>query len=779
MKKSTLALIVTIIIVIAAFQPILWAIVDPQAEYSFGDFKTVLGEKSANIRKEMVLETFSYGKENKDNNRFFLIGGLTFFSDYFDFSDTQFHAFLIIIFIILGSYGIYRLAGLLELDDSKNFIMILVLIPFYFLNFWSVDRIIHIWIWFTYAIFPLFLSFGLTFFNKRKDAVTYSLCLGLFGFIPHSFIYLFGLHLILTAYHFLLNKRIVLFFFIPLIIFIFLNLPTIILGMITETVYPISVSSGDLHMLSRNGELINAFAFSNNWWPQVNDEAIYDNLVFRVSSVLIFAIAFLEFTNSATKKDQKKFWLYVLSFLSILLLLFVAQGTNNSIVSYFVKIVSDNGKDGLFSLFREWARVSILIPIFLVIIFLLSKKNNLLVLVLVLNVLSSPGWHYINENYSAVKTPDQYYQLKEEITGEFKTIDTGPKELGQILGNHRNVWDESKISQWLHGIGQGYDRSDIGELQKIGDLPKELLDSLNIKYVIKRNDLYQGKGYQNDYTWLSCKKIENLTICKNDIAEQPFEVYQEIIDVGDNQSQFLSYAYIDTMSLAPSKMLDPDFVLNKNEKKPIWIIEPELINNSNSIEEKNASGGKIATFNTSIEKEFNTKKGTYTMIARTCEDIIIELNNEKFEFDSEKFQIVKRTVNLSEGRQKLEISGKGKLDVVWLINSDLPIYKNAKITDFKRLSPSKWTVNATSTGPFILGFAETYSKNFEAKIFKDEKLISIVKPVEIFKFKNGFKINDTGNLSIEISYAPQDFFNYSLSITWITLLVCIILWVKQ
>lgn len=57
-------------------------------------------------------------------------------------------------------------------------------------------------------------------------------------------------------------------------------------------------------------------------------------------------------------------------------------------------------------------------------------------------------------------------------------------------------------------------------------------------------------------------------------------------------------------------------------------------------------------------------------------------------------------------------------------------------------------------------FAEAYDPLWEARIYRDGKLVEKVKSIPLYSVINGFWINETGNLEIVIRYTPQDWFEW-------------------
>jgi len=89
--------------------------------------------------------------------------------------------------------------------------------------------------------------------------------------------------------------------------------------------------------------------------------------------------------------------------------------------------------------------------------------------------------------------------------------------------------------------------------------------------------------------------------------------------------------------------------------------------------------------------------------------------------------------------------------------------------NYSKINPTLWKVQVNATKPFMLSFAESYDPLWEARVYKDGKLVEKVKPVPLYGVINGFWINTTGdNLEIVIRYTPQDWFEIGLVISGLT-----------
>ncbi len=527
--------LLSLVIFIALFKPLLFPLLDGYLNFAYGDFSSNIGVSSGLEKYRMIYYVFNerLGAPTLHIIRSFLLeGSITALTNLIStITDSQITSVAILVSIILGCYGILKLSSLFEAGKSRRAMLVLVITLFYYLNLWSVERLAHIWIWVAYAIFPLYLYFGLAYISNRrlKNLIIYSLLFAIYGIIPHNFIYMFIIHTFLTISSiFLFNKKaknLLLFIGGPIIIYFFMNMPLLLLHMFKGLEYPIPMSIDQLSMLSRNGNLINIFTFSNNWWPKV-PATLLKNPLFRVTSLLLFMFTFAILISEVSQKKHKA--LVLPSAVFVIGLIFFIQGTNNPLLYNIIHIFGQLGYIDLFAPLREWGRLSILLPIFLIMILLLGlsslrgKKSSsltfLLLALIIMNVVSSPSLVYINDVYSPTYMPLEYYDMKDKILLDHKVLWIYPSSAQKILGTWRYVWNDQK------SISKNLERS-IGSTHNIGleyvkmltrkEGPQQLLDDLNIKYIIKRTDILGASNFRVDYQYLNCNKLNYLTICEN------------------------------------------------------------------------------------------------------------------------------------------------------------------------------------------------------------------------------------------------------------------------
>lgn len=554
----------SLIVLIILYGSLLSPLLNNRLEFAFGDLSPTLGTDSGAIMYQMIYYIFNQrlGASSETIGRAFLLGSVSILANIARISESQVLSIITLVSIVLGCYGIYKLTILFEKRRKYQAILIPTLTLFYYLNLWSAERIGHIWIWFAYAIFPLYLYFGLTYILNRnpKHLILYSLLFAIYGIIPHNTIYMLVIHVFLTLFSFFVfgrnMKNLLLFIGIPIVIYSLANMPPILLLLMVRGLeYPVPISIDQLAMLSRNGYLINILTFSNNWWPQVS-AALLENPLFRGSSLLIFALVFYLSILRPLSQEKYHTILILLSQVFIIILIFFILGTNNPLLLSIMHFFGQLGRIDLFGPLREWGRLSILIPIFFIIILLRGfaslrdRSGFILVLVFLalvtINIASSPSLVYINEIYSPTYIPQEYYDLRDRIPIDHKILWVYPSSAQNILGTWRYVWNDRKaISQNLErSIGSTHNPAlEYARILSLKEAPWQLLDALNIKYVIKRTDILGASSFRVDYQYLDCNRLVYLTVCENPHNTSIFYVPKILVLSDLDGKNFYSVAF--------------------------------------------------------------------------------------------------------------------------------------------------------------------------------------------------------------------------------------------
>lgn len=777
-KFPAIALLISTLLVVMSYYPIFAAILDPGLVFAYGDFSTNVGSGSGEIRKELSIYTFVDGAMRRGNNRFFLLNSFSMLSDFVQFSDSQFTSALILLSLLLGALGIYHIARRFEKNDVFCALLILLLIPFYFMNLWSVERLGHTYIWITYAILPLFLHLGLSYSDKHspREIILYSLMFGFFGFIPHSFIYLAIIHLALAAYIFLRKGRSALFLLAPLVIFAILNAPIFALAVDVGFEYPIEVTNESTNYLSNYGEMLNLLAFSNNWWPQVPKNSVFDNPFFRDSSIAYFALFFITFALAfrSMSKDQRR--LSIILMLAVVAVMVVARGKNSDIMREFINFMVGIGKNQLLGPFREWARIGIIIPVFMITIFSLgvslmkSRAKNLVVIslgiLLLLNLAASPIWIYLHEKYAPLYYDDAFDKLAEGIGKEGKVF--WLREKGSRV-NATTIDGEAVRNRppILDSIGSGYPNA-IGLHQP----PAGLVDALNINHIIKL-------GNPGGYYWLDCRQMGELQLCPGKEEVEPFSVYKGTILADDDMRETLNYPIIPDYAQSNEVSDYTEFELvgeggTNGSFRSILIFEGEDFDGDfTTMRDVRASGDEMAVGKKMMKKFYVPHDGSYILAVKGGAGMQAFLSGQRVNLSGWGTGFEKSGwIELEKGQNSLDIFCERKscaLDVAWLYEGEDILEENGtgKVTGYERINPTLWKVSVDSEGPFLLGFAETYG-SWEARLGNGTR----IKSVKLYNGINGFWI-DGSQKDIEIRYTKQDGYEAGLAISLAAFLGCV------
>lgn len=247
--------------------------------------------------------------------------------------------------------------------------------------------------------------------------------------------------------------------------------------------------------------------------------------------------------------------------------------------------------------------------------------------------------------------------------------------------------------------------------------------------------------------------------------------------------------------------LIPENEYNKARKEAIELLQNKTIiylfeaesdlyrENVEIIKDFNASNGEAIKFNQKGKAWQNVeivKNSTYRLalkgngtfnISIGDYKYVLTVNNSTFEYTPLFY--------LRNGEYKLEITPTSKdalLDVVWLYSTNNnetleELFQTnetpATVQNYTKINPTLWKVKVNATKPFFLTFAESYDPLWEARVYKNGKLVEKVSPVPVYGVINGFWINQTGNLEIVLRYTPQDWFERGLIISLTTFILSV------
>ncbi len=230
------------------------------------------------------------------------------------------------------------------------------------------------------------------------------------------------------------------------------------------------------------------------------------------------------------------------------------------------------------------------------------------------------------------------------------------------------------------------------------------------------------------------------------------------------------------------------------DKRAMYVFEPEYdtyYNNSNKSGKYDgeASNGKVLELkpDSKVWTDFEIfKPSEYKITLRFVGNITLNLDGDNYSLSSSNLNWTDVSQYLEKGVHSIKITTKDSadLDVIWIYSiqekdetlenifttNEIP----ATILEYKKVDSTEYIAKINASKPFALSFAEAYDPLWEARVYRDGKMLESVEPTPIYDVINGFWVNDTGNLDIVIRYKPQDYFEIGLIIFGITLAACLL-----
>uniref|UniRef100_A0A832FWB9 Uncharacterized protein n=1 Tax=Ignisphaera aggregans TaxID=334771 RepID=A0A832FWB9_9CREN len=238
-----------------------------------------------------------------------------------------------------------------------------------------------------------------------------------------------------------------------------------------------------------------------------------------------------------------------------------------------------------------------------------------------------------------------------------------------------------------------------------------------------------------------------------------------------------------------------------SDKTKIYILEAEsdmYQYNVEAVENIGASNGKevIISTNSLVEQYIEiVSDGYYVVALRFKGALEITIDNSKYVLTSysENFTHID-PIYLSEGLHRIVIRYSGEdylhystLDVVWIYSVEdsrgkleniynlfYSINEDIEVVEYARIDPTQWVSRVYAKKPFFLVFAETYSSNWKAYVYRNNSLINVVSSLPVYGVINGFWIDAIGNLTVVIRYIPQNLFEIGIKITATSLAMCLL-----
>lgn len=810
------------------YMPLLMPLIDPDLGFAYGDFTTMAGNDSAQRRVDRGIYAFNDGGLSSTTNRAFLVESPSLVSAALGLNDAQTHSILILACILLGSYGIYRMVVHFCGSGGQAPLLTAFCILFYFLNIWSIERIGYIWIWLTYAIMPAFVHCGIRYAATGKPffLASYSLMFSVFGMIPHSLIYLLALHALLGAHSLLCRKpdaRTAFFLFGPILAYALANLPVITLFLSSDLAYPTGISESNMMLLSQNGRVIDIITLSNSWSYSFSDEKIIDNPVFRVSALSLLLLILFSAINAYRRLEKNGRLLVLLSLAMATAALFIAQGMNNAVFGDFLMGL-DGGQLQLFATLREWGRICVLIPPILVLALSVafSKAGDagllsaMLLFVLAVQVASSPIFEYVPGKNAAVEIPGDYNTLANRISSEYKAYGTMPVAYYSDLVWNVYSWNHGSVTGPIDdGIASKYPPAGAVSLFASREAPPKALDTLDIRYIVRRRDIWGEYEYPPKYAWFDCEGMEYFDFCENPDRPEPFSVFSGTILAGDDPAALYSVGFIGSDGYVPSSNdslasfvlaygnasadAAPDLAASVAEgstaqvKKAICVLEAETHFKTEGAAPDNMTAvrksyGEALLFpdGGTASADFGVlRSGTYMVALRGSGEFRIDMGNESLPARPDGYGFAYAgPVELREGAGWIGITAgsNSSLDVVWIYetegNATLDEILDsdgapAVVEKYARVNPTLWTANISASRPFVLAFAETWYPGWEARMYRGGELVEVINPVKLYGVMQGYHVGHTGDMRVDLVFAPQETYSAAMAVSAITVFGCL------
>lgn len=106
-------------------------------------------------------------------------------------------------------------------------------------------------------------------------------------------------------------------------------------------------------------------------------------------------------------------------------------------------------------------------------------------------------------------------------------------------------------------------------------------------------------------------------------------------------------------------------------------------------------------------------------------------------------------------------------------NSTSPETASADVNGIEKINPTLWNARISAKIPFTLAFAEPYDSAWKATVYRDGKELQEAYSEPLYDSINSFSIDHAGELDLVIENARQDWFNIGLTISGISLIVCL------
>jgi hypothetical protein len=125
-----------------------------------------------------------------------------------------------------------------------------------------------------------------------------------------------------------------------------------------------------------------------------------------------------------------------------------------------------------------------------------------------------------------------------------------------------------------------------------------------------------------------------------------------------------------------------------------------------------------------------------------------------------------------------ELLHREKITITPLFSSACMLKSKSRVEFIKMVNPTFWIAKVVLYKPAMLIFSEAYDPSWHLTIYKKGDKVETITPISL-QGVNGFLINETGELLVEIKYIPQSFYTVSLLLfSFILPVICVISTIK-
>ncbi len=576
-KKSILSFAIFAVFAIITFLLHIYLMIPiffPNLTFSFADLSALFGPDSALLGFQKMLYPYdsSTSMMSLEYYRYGVLPTLLFLiGSFFSFTESWVWGVMTLLALCIGIYGMYKLFKF-EMNSPFGAVVASSLLLFYFFNYYAIGRIVHIYIWFGYLVLPYLVAELFEYEKTRilRHLLAVVIVFSQFFVFPHGFIYgvlalaLVSLLLIVRNKDFLLGIQT---FFVSVTGYCLLNIQIFLTVLMPSTQYPIPANLSMFSLLSRNGTAQNTLTFINNWWHYVDisQAQAYVTVAGVMSFLIALMLVFYWYAKLIYKQTQMKSLQAPIIAFFLIAVVIASLGTNSVLIKATLEWAAANNLLSAFLVFREWARILVLLPFTYLLVFKITFEDYsattfwgnftrmFVPMISLLMILLSPFLlPSLFAKYKPIQYPEIYYTIQKKV-GQYSTILWFlPKERIESFGLSRFIWDTDKTPDLIDkSIGKQYGNASLMTLPIQQFLRNEssntaFLNDLLIEFAIDRKDIHSKSNAINrpnsDLNFqLSGEYLQLATIAENDSNSRQARSFVDLV-ANPNIWQALSIA---------------------------------------------------------------------------------------------------------------------------------------------------------------------------------------------------------------------------------------------